>query len=34
LNLIISGLHFNFDYAYGDLGDLDTVQRFTAGIAF
>jgi type IX secretion system protein PorV len=34
LNLILSGLHFNFDYAYGDLGDLDTVQRFTAGIAF
>jgi len=34
LNLIISGLHFNFDYAYGDLGDLDTVQRFTAGVAF
>jgi long-subunit fatty acid transport protein len=34
LNLIISGLHFNFDYAYGDLGDLDSVQRFTAGIAF
>lgn len=34
INLIISGLNFNFDYAYGDLGDLDTVQRFTAGIAF
>ena len=34
LNMILSGLHFNFDYAYGDLGDLDTVQRFTAGIAF
>jgi hypothetical protein len=34
LNLIISGLNFNFDYAYGDLGDLDDVQRFTAGIAF
>lgn len=33
-NLIISGLHINLDYAYADYGDLDSVQRFTAGIAF
>jgi len=34
LHFILGGVHFNIDYAYADFGDLDTIQRFTAGIAF
>lgn len=34
LKMILAGLHFNLDYAYADFGDLDSIQRFTAGIAF
>ena len=34
LHFVLSGVHFNIDYAYADFGDLDDIQRFTAGIAF
>lgn len=34
LNLTLAGWHFQFDYAYASLSDLDEVQRFTVGIMF
>lgn len=34
LYFILSGIKFNVDYAYANYGDLDTVQRFTAGLTF
>jgi len=34
LKFRLSGLLFNIDYAYADFGDLENVQRFTAGISF
>ena len=34
LRLLLGGIRFNVDYAYADFGDLDKVQRFTAGLTF
>ena len=34
LKFILGGIRFNVDYAYADYGDLDAVQRFTAGLTF
>ena len=34
LKFRVSGLLINIDYAYADFGDLENVQRFTAGISF
>lgn len=34
LQFVLSGITFNIDYAYADFGDLDSVQRFTAGLTF
>jgi len=34
LHFVLSGVHFNIDYAYADFGDLDAIQRFTARFAF
>lgn len=34
LQFVLGGVQFNIDYAYADYGDLQDVQRFTAGIAF
>jgi hypothetical protein len=34
LKFILGGIRFNVDYAYADFGDLDVVQRFTAGFSF
>jgi hypothetical protein len=33
-NLILGGINFKINYAYADYGDLDSIQRFTAGLAF
>ena len=32
--LMLAGILFNIDYAYADFGDLESVQRFSAGFAF
>jgi len=34
LRFVLGGITFNVDYAYADFGDLDVVQRFTAGFSF
>lgn len=34
LRFILSGIMFNVDYAYADFGDLDVIQRFSAGLSF
>ncbi len=34
LKMRISGVAFSIDYAYADFNDLDSVQRFTANLAF
>ncbi len=34
LKLRLGGVDFVIDYAYADFGDLDNVQRFSAGLAF